>query len=203
MNSFSELQNANTRKAFFDALASSWNLQLSESDLNYIRTVLHYTLPSPSPFCTILDVGCGTGALFPLLENYNVVALDFSQQMLRVARSRGFKNVRSYVCTDAHSLPFIEEYFAAALMFNVFPHFTDPQRALHEVSRVLIRGGKLAIFHLHNRTSISKLHQSIGGPIAYDTLPDEPIMEAMLQNAHLKIDYKENTSRYAIVCRKE
>lgn len=190
------------RRSFFDSLAPRWETNLTDDDCKYIQRIIQQALPhsfSPKP---VLDVGCGTGVLFQFLEHYQVVALDYSLQMLRYAKLRGAKNVLTYVCADAHRLPFLDDSFSSVLMFNVFPHFYAPERALAEAARVLEPHGTLAIFHLLDPPSLSSLHNSIGEPVANDTLPDEHIMESFLARAGFTIFYRETTQRFALVCRK-
>lgn len=49
------------------------------------------------------------------------------------------------VAADAHTLPFADGVFDAAVTFNTFEHLADPPKAAAEVFRVLKPGGKLIL----------------------------------------------------------
>jgi SAM-dependent methyltransferase len=88
----------------------------------------------------MLDVGTGTGRAATTLARAGaaVTGLDASAQMLSVARSRaaaaGLKI--AFVPGDAHSLPFSERSFDAAVCFRVIMHAPDWEQCLAELCRV-------------------------------------------------------------------
>jgi len=85
----------------------------------------------------VLDLGAGTGRFAQLLSMTNrVVALDSSQAMLTVARTKGrFGCVRG----DGHRLPFRADTFDLAMVVMVLHHLKDPAAALRDVARVAHR----------------------------------------------------------------
>jgi ubiquinone/menaquinone biosynthesis C-methylase UbiE len=93
----------------------------------------------------VLDVGCGTGtfAAWLSLHAARVWGVDPSAEMLAVARAKrlpgvGLKQGR------AEKLPFTDGWFERAVLMLVLHHLDRP-RALAEVRRVLVDGGRLAI----------------------------------------------------------
>ncbi len=82
---------------------------------------------------TIVDLATGTGdlalALEKVLPHSEVVAADFSEEMLAVARAKG---VRRVIVADALALPFADRSF-------------DCLTALREVARVLVANGNLLV----------------------------------------------------------
>ncbi len=93
---------------------------------------------------SVLDVGCGTGRVAAVLaERYNatVSGLDPSPEMLEVARARGVVALKQ---GKAENIPFPESSFERALMLLVV-HLVDRPRALAELCRVLVPGGRLVI----------------------------------------------------------
>jgi ubiquinone/menaquinone biosynthesis C-methylase UbiE len=88
----------------------------------------------------ILDVGTGTGraALGLAAAGADVVGLDASGEMLRVARRRAASAglaVR-YGLADAHRLPFADRSVDAAVSLRVLMHAIDWRRCLSELCRV-------------------------------------------------------------------
>jgi len=92
---------------------------------------------------TVLDVGCGTGALTLRLASsgYQVTGVDISTEMLSQLARRAKKLDVSLVEADIFALPFPESSFDAAVSRWVLPHFSDWGAAVREVSRVLQPGG--------------------------------------------------------------
>jgi len=87
----------------------------------------------------VLDVGCGTGLLFPhLAEDVNLlVGLDFSRNILRQAKKRAeqFSSV-AILRADADFLPFKERVFNAVFAITLLQNMPNPLRSLHEIRRV-------------------------------------------------------------------
>lgn len=90
---------------------------------------------------SILDIGCGTGAMSVLLApGRRLISADFSPLALRFCRKRGLANLAS---ADAMRLPFRAETFQAVVAMDVLEHLKDDQAALCEMFRILRPGGKL------------------------------------------------------------
>jgi ubiquinone/menaquinone biosynthesis C-methylase UbiE len=92
-----------------------------------------------------LDVGAGTGrAAAQLSAEYGVqvVALDRSARMGRLAASRGLPHV---VVADAYRLPFAAGSFDGVSADRVLQHLDDPEAVLDELVRVLRPGGRLVL----------------------------------------------------------
>jgi len=102
----------------------------------------------------VLDLGCGTGRLLPLLERTSeVVGLDLVETALHHAREREGAENASLVCSDARRLPFPTSSFEAVVFaFNGldFAITTEERtRTLQELDRVVESGGTL-VFSSHN-----------------------------------------------------
>ena len=99
---------------------------------------------------SVLDVGCGSGAMHPYLTPVgSLTGVDVAESLL--ARARRANSGVSYSTGDAMNLPFEDEEFDVAFAVTVF-HHVDPTRwgrAVAEIRRVVRRGG-LAIIFEHN-----------------------------------------------------
>jgi ubiquinone/menaquinone biosynthesis C-methylase UbiE len=88
----------------------------------------------------VLDLACGTGRLlrFQAERNFEVVALDLSRGMIKVAKgkTKNYKNV-NFIIGDAETLPFRNASFDEVVCSRAFKFFPNPLRALNEQSRVL------------------------------------------------------------------
>lgn len=83
----------------------------------------------------LLDVGCGTGAHAPAFVDlgWDLVGVDISADMLRIAGERGVEIVQA----DATELPFDDATFDAAVSLWTHTDLDDFQAAVGEVARVL------------------------------------------------------------------
>lgn len=170
-------------REYFDKAAAKWDELTEEETLVRLREIV--AALDIQPGARVLDVGTGTGVLLPLLleRESQVVAIDFSRQMLKRARAKGYPV--AYVQGDAQYLPLKDETFDWVICNAVFPHFPDKLRALSEVRRVLREGGRLVICHTESSQAINELHRSIGGAVTHDTIPPDREMRWMLREAGL------------------
>lgn len=102
----------------------------------------------------VLDVACGTGdlsELFAASPASEVVGLDFTPEMLAVARTRqgSLPAARAaklrYMEGDAQSLPFPDAGFDVVSIAFGLRNVADPAKAVAEFARVLRPGGRLVI----------------------------------------------------------
>ena len=115
-----------------------------------------------------LDVACGTGdfafELARLPSVSSAIGIDFTREMLDVAegkseRRRLAQNVR-FTLGEAHALPFKDNQFICATVGFGIRNFADIQRALREMARVVVPGGRvvsLEIVRLEGKGPISRL----------------------------------------------
>ena len=88
----------------------------------------------------VLDVGAGTGKLsLPVMQRFRqVISLDSSSEMLRIARSRAKEegmSLKSVVC-DAHELCFRDEMFDCVVASRLLMHLADWKKGISELCRV-------------------------------------------------------------------
>ena len=95
---------------------------------------------------TIVDLATGTGDLALALEralpDSEIVAADFSEEMLAVAKAKG---VRRVVTADALALPFADRSFDCLTIAFGLRNIEDWNAALREMARVLTTNGNLLV----------------------------------------------------------
>ena len=98
-----------------------------------------------------LDVGCGTGEDVMTLSGRTqpggrAVGVDVSATMIEEARRRhGHHRGVEFRTADATRLPFQAAVFDACRCERTLQHLEDPDAAVHEMTRVLRPGGRLAL----------------------------------------------------------
>jgi len=98
-----------------------------------------------------LDVGAGTGDLALALAKAGpsgrVVALDLAPEMLSRARTRADASLR-FVVGSAEALPFPDALFSCVVAGFAVRNFGDLPRALGDMRRVLVPGGRVVVLEL-------------------------------------------------------
>ena len=103
----------------------------------------------------VLDLGCGSGWATRLLARLvadgpegfgQVVGIDVSDGMIRQARaaSKDFENIL-YVWGSSQQIPWEENFFDKVLSVESFYYYSDQDRALTELFRVMAPRGRLFI----------------------------------------------------------
>ena len=190
-------------KEYFDRLALTWDSLFTPQILTRLSNIV--TELDIKPGSCVLDVGSGTGVLVPFLTRAignegTIIELDISARMLAEAKAKGFDNNTHYVQADIASIPTLQEVFDLVICYNVFPHFGNKLKALKEIVRVIKVNGRLAICHSMSREAVNNLHQTIGGVVGNDLLPDTVELYQLLTEAGLgEITLENSSERYLVV----
>ncbi|MFW6118380.1 MAG: class I SAM-dependent methyltransferase [Chloroflexota bacterium] len=191
---------------YFDQLAPTWDKELTGERLACLGNIIKEL--GIKPGYHVLDIGSGTGVLLPFLITElsyegKIVALDFSAEMLCQAKAKNFQPIVDFAQADVLAIPLADNSVDLALCNSAFPHFDNKVRALKEIARVLRNNGRLVICHTMGRTMINQLHQSIGGAVANDLLPDEFQLRKLITQAALKVTHFEDVpERYLVIAEK-
>lgn len=146
----------------------------------------------------ILDIAAGTGDMAISLAAENpgarVTGIDFTMPMLQRADekmvSSEFKNRINFICGDALSLPFPDQSFDSATMAFGIRNIPHRGKALEEMHRVLVPGGKAIILELtfprwsfvrkFYSTYLNRLIPKIGGMISGQTLAYQYLADSIM-----------------------
>jgi len=169
-------------RAYFNEKAVGWDEVVAEKDATKLERMAKSL--DIQPGSVILDVGTGTGVFVPYLLREigrygRLVTLDFAEEMLQIARAKGFAGNVEYLHADVHHIPLGGEVFDTVVCYSSFPHFQDKTGSLGEINRVLKRGGKLVICHTSSRTIINGIHRQLPA-VQNDLIPDKDEMRAIL-----------------------
>lgn len=144
--------------AFFDMLAPTWDAGMIRDEAVITRIL---DLADVAPGMSVLDVACGTGVL---IGDYlsrgaaSVTAVDISPKMAEIAREKFADDDRvTVICGDAQALD--TGPFDRILVYNAFPHFSQPERLLENLSRQLRVGGRLTVAHGMSRERVNAHHR--------------------------------------------
>lgn len=133
----------------------------------------------------VLDVACGNGTLSLRMASMvgpegEVVGIDLSERMVERAREiaaaehkPGADASTRFIHMDADALSFPAQTFDAAVCALGLMYLPDPARALREMLRVLVPGGRLALAVWAGRTQCgwSSLFDILADEVTTDVCP--------------------------------
>jgi ubiquinone/menaquinone biosynthesis C-methylase UbiE len=139
----------------FDNMGIYW---AEIADNNQTEKQIQFLESHLRPNILVLDVACGTGRhLIPLSQQgYDMVGLDVSSNLLRIAKQRDKQ--AQVIKGDMRCLPFNAQVFTAAISmdnsFGYLPTERDDSQSLIEIRRALKQDGEL-IIDVFNRKNLS------------------------------------------------
>lgn len=172
--------NTSAVAAFFDQRAEHWDAHSVPKE-TVINTIL--SSAGVSPGVSVLDIGCGTGVLFPYYLSRSVshvTGVDLSPAMIAQAKAKFGSDPRvKLLCGDASVLaPGIHDI---CVVYNALPHFQSAQALIDALSKALVPGGRLTIAHGDGRQVINARHSSGASEVSRDLMPAEKLAELFEQ----------------------
>ncbi len=146
---------------FFNSISKNWELLKRDiiGDLDLNGKIIQI-IPSSD---TIVDLGCGTGDLLPLLKSksLHVIGVEKSVKMLEEARKH-YELERDGIdirIGELEHLPLRDEEADIAVTNLVLHHLSEPKKAIKEVHRILKSNGGFIIIDLLLHQDESMRHE--------------------------------------------
>ncbi len=182
-------------KDFFDSIATNWdNEPICE------REILNIILDNAgiTDAIDVLDVGCGTGVLFPYYHERNVnsiTAIDLSPQMVKIAKAKfPFADV---ICGDAENTEFSAQ-FDTVMIYNAFPHFPNPKRLIANLAKVVKSDGKLCVAHGLSKADLDRIHKESASTVSLP-LPEADALAKIFEQYFTVDTIISNDKMYQVV----
>lgn len=134
------MSTAETYRDFYEFEADFYRTTPEEeASWSHRRALVHALLP-PGPVGSVLDAGCGDGALAEDLRrelSARVVALDLAHKRLAFASGRAPEV--AFGQASVYRLPFQGESFDLVVCTDLLEHLDEPEAAVRELVRVARR----------------------------------------------------------------
>lgn len=139
-----------TRQRYQDTRRSHWDAVAIQSDgpstfgrtyHNRLENIYQLLIP---PGQRVIEIGCGKGDLLAALSPALGVGIDFSEQMIRCARTR--HPSLHFVTADAHAIP-VHGHFDFVILSDLTNDLWDVQAVLQQVERVAAAHTRIILNH--------------------------------------------------------
>jgi len=149
-----------------EGAVARWYAALTRKSLKNFEELARRAAEQIADGAAVLEVAPGPGYFaieLAKLGNYAITGLDISKTFVEIARTNAAKaRVRvDFQLGNASDMPFRDETFDFLVCCAAFKNFTEPQRALDEMYRVLRPGGKALIIDLRKDASMESINQAI------------------------------------------
>ena len=169
--------NKETIREFFNDFAPRWDNE-PIADREIIDAILDNGGVTEN--IDVLDIGCGTGVLFPYYLERNVksiTAVDLSPEMVKIAKNK-FPQA-DVICGDAENITF-DGQFDVIMIYNAFPHFPNPKALIENLSKALKQNGRISIAHGMSKKELDDIHMKSAGKVS-DILPECEELKELLE----------------------
>jgi ubiquinone/menaquinone biosynthesis C-methylase UbiE len=151
-----------------EGAVAKWYAALTKKSLEDFKLLARRTAEQIPLRSSVLEVAPGPGYFaieLAKLGNYRITGLDISETFVEIARANSAKaSVRvDFRRGNASAMPFGDETFDFLLCRAAFKNFSEPQRALEEMHRVLKPGGQALIIDLRGDASNESIQEAVDG----------------------------------------
>lgn len=177
--------NKDTIRDFFNDFAPRWDNE-PIADIEIINTILGNADVKEN--VNMLDIGCGTGVMFPFYMERNVksiTAVDLSPEMVKIAKSK-FPQAE-IICGDAENITF-DRQFDVVMIYNAFPHFPNTEKIIENLSKAVKDNGRISIAHGISKKELDEIHMKSAGKVS-NILPECDELAELL-SPYFNVDIK-------------
>jgi ubiquinone/menaquinone biosynthesis C-methylase UbiE len=149
-----------------NGVIARWYAGLTKKSINDFKGLARRTADQIPAGASVLEVAPGPGYFaieLAKLGNYRITGLDISETFVEIARSNAEQaRVRvDFRQGNASGMPFQDESFDFLLCRAAFKNFSEPQRSLEEMYRVLKPGGQGVIIDLRRDASLESISRAV------------------------------------------
>ncbi len=159
---------------YFNRVAVHWDEEMVR-DNGMIKYILDYAKVCEGK--DILDVACGTGVLIPdylARKVRSVTAIDISEEMIRLAREKFKEEKVKLICGDVETEEFHQK-FDCIVVYNAFPHFSEPEKLISCLISHLREGGTLTVAHGMSREKLEMHHSGSASKVSIGLMREEEL----------------------------
>jgi ubiquinone/menaquinone biosynthesis C-methylase UbiE len=149
-----------------EGMVAKWYATMTKKSLDRFKELAQRTARELNAGSSLLEVAPGPGYFaieLAKLGDYKITGLDISKTFVEIAQGNAAKaGVRvDFERGNASNMPFADETFDFIVCCAAFKNFTEPERAIEEMYRVLKPGGKALIVDLRKDTPLESINQAI------------------------------------------
>jgi ubiquinone/menaquinone biosynthesis C-methylase UbiE len=132
------------RKKFWDRNAKKYELFMKKDKKAYEK-VYSLIKNSLNKDMQVLEIATGTGIVARNISNSAncIEAIDYSEEMIKVARRKSNEENVFFSVQDAYDLNYEDNSFDAVIIMNTLHIVEEPEKILNEIHRVLKKDGIL------------------------------------------------------------
>lgn len=168
MSDIHPASNLDEVRKYFDSRAQGWDDRQHPEEGEVMRILKEGGVKGK-----VLDVACGTGVMIPFYFKAGVgevVGIDLSPKMIEVAERKFSSDRRAKFLVGDAVQSGLEEKFDSIVVFNAWPHFIHPLKAISAFAKLLRPSGRLVIAHDKGREQLNRIHAG-GAPFVSSPLP--------------------------------
>ena len=153
MNYIPNKNDQNAMKSMFNDIAKNYDFLNDVMTFFTQKSIKNSAINSLKPnHSNILDVCTGTGDIAIMLAkkfpNASITALDFSLEMLKIAKIKSKNSNINFINQNALDMPFLDNSFDLCTISFGLRNLPDITAAIKEIHRILATNGELLIIDL-------------------------------------------------------